>query len=224
MSNKSVPLASCYLFDGLTEEQKQRAIEMLAPLPKRFTSGDCILSAEENQHCLCFIESGRVLVSTSGTNGAVLLTEHKAGACVGAASLFSREQAYPTVVRAASKVAALIIQEKTLENLLSIDPNIALNHIRFLTDKIRFLNDKIDSLSGRDGESKVAKYILLHADNEGLFSPPASMTKIAASLDISRASLYRILDQMERNNLLENTNGIIHIIDTTTLERIANLK
>jgi CRP-like cAMP-binding protein len=224
MSSKGTPFTSCYLFSGLTEAEKEAAIAILSPKVKHFSSGECILSSAQNMPCLCFIESGRVSVSSCSNGGSVLLTQHKEGDCVGAASLFSQGKQYPTVVKAIGRVTALIIGEDALESLLSINAKVALNHIRYLSGKIRFLNDKIDSFSGRDGESRLAKYLLANSNEEGVFTPPVSMTKIAASLDISRASLYRLLDQMEKNHLIENTSGAIRIIDTFTLERIANSK
>lgn len=222
MANKGMPFTACYLFCGLSEQETKRAIAHLAPIKREYASGENILSIEHYTPCLCFIESGTVSVSTCGKGGTVLLTQHKAGDCVGAASLFSQGERYPTIVRAISKVTALIITENAMESLLSVNAKIALNHIRYLTQKIRFLNDKIDSLSGRDGESRLAKYLLLHCDKDGIFVPQISMTKIAATLDISRASLYRLLDQLEQNMLIENKGGIIRIIDSFTLERISN--
>lgn len=224
MAKTSISFSNCYLFSLLNDKETEIAISHLSPRRVKYRTGDIVFSSTSHIPCLCFIEAGAVTVSRCEGGNTVLLSQLSAGDCVGAASLFGAGNSYPTTVQASCPLTLLIVEEKDLESLLSINHKVALAHIRYLSDKIRFLNDKIDSLSGRSSESKLAKYLLCYMDEDGIFRPRFSMTKIAASLDISRASLYRLLDQMEQSGLIENVSGMIKILNKNAIERMANQK
>ncbi len=216
-------LSSCYLFQGMTEEDVSRALLLLSPTRHSFASGEIILNTDDTHHRLYFIESGSVRISRTVDGNPVLLNVAKAGDCFGVASLFGNCEKYPTIVTAKGVTSLQIVEEDALAACFASFPQTALAHIRFLSEKIRFLNDKLDSLSGRSSISKLAKFLTTNADTEtGVVSSPLSMKQIASSLDIGRASLYRLLGQMESSQWILLTDGCIKICDRQSLERLAN--
>lgn len=217
-----ITFSSCYLFSELTKAQTADAISRLGAVRHTYPAGEVILTGDAFAKSLFFVESGTATVTRTVDGNPVLLNLVRAGGCFGAAALFGNCPHYPTTVRAKTRLSLLEIDGEALTALCYAYPQVAMAHIRFLSERIRFLNDKIDSLTGRTSESKLAKFLLTHSDPEGVFCPELTMKNVAASLDIGRASLYRLLSRLSDEGLIRQEGGTIQIINKTLLERLAN--
>jgi CRP-like cAMP-binding protein len=211
---------NCYLFDGLTGEEKNEAYSLLHVHVEEYRNGEVLFSPSIFTPTLVYVLSGSATVKQECEGRQVLLNILKEGDTFGAASLFSDRRSYPTTVRAKGTLKVAVVQEEALQELFLRYPQSALSHIRFLSDRVRFLNDRIDSLSGRDVESKVSKF-LLSAYGKPTLHSNLNMRQVAASLDIGRASLYRLLKKFEERQIITFTNGDITILNIKELERLA---
>lgn len=219
MQNETL-IDSLPLLSGLTREDAAAVKDAVLSVVKEYSSGEVILAEECFSPSLLFVLVGRASVTVRREGKATLLNTLRTGDLFGAASLFGANGCYPTTVTAKGTTRCAVIGEETLVELIRRYPQVGINYIRFLSEKIRFLNERIDTLSGRNVESKLAKF-LLQADGKGALHSHCNMSQLASALDVGRASLYRLLRKMEQNGLITFEGGIIQIVNKIEIERIS---
>ena len=97
-----------------------------------------------------------------------------------------------------------------------------MNYVRFLSDRIRFLNSKIATFTADSAKSKLMRYLVSQAElqnnPEGNVVLPVSCQKLAESLNIGRASLYRAFEQLENDGLIRRSGKAVALY--TTIEGV----
>ncbi len=213
MDKKQIEIISgSQLFSGIDIKY----IDMLTHHPNlmltAFSKGDTIFPKDKG-YGLCILLSG----SAECYNGQTLLNRYKEGDSFGAASLFCDED-YPTKITARSSGNALYIGKEAVEFLIRECPQIAIKYIQFLSGRIHLLNRKIDSFTADNSLKKVAKYI--HSNlSGGKLTLSISLTRLASTLDIGRASLYRALDTLEGNGVIRRNGRNIDLINADNLNK-----
>ena len=197
---------------------KDRAVERLLEDQKiqigTYTDKEEIYAGENYQRCLGFLLRGRADVYQD--SGRVVLNHLGVGSIFGAAALFSTNERYVTRIIAQGRCTAALIAQRDLEEVFFSDFEIARRYMAFLSEKIIFLNEKLDVLTGHNIEGKIAAQLLEGQEN-GIYHVTGSMSRLARTLDISRASLYRVLEDMQRRGILQRREKEIHIYDTDRL-------
>jgi len=89
-----------------------------------------------------------------------------------------------------------------------------------LSDKIRFLNRKIAFFTSGSTEKKLAGYILSLPIENNTVKLDMNMSKLASSLDIGRASLYRAFESLEENCFITRENNLIKITSPEEFKKI----
>lgn len=214
-------LSGCYLFESLGDAQRKAAIEEMTVSIGEFKANETILCGESFSPTLLCVLSGKAEVWRMCEDKHILLNSLGEGDCFGAASMFGSCERFPTTVIAKGQCIAAAISEEALCALFEKYPSAAISHIRFLSNRIRFLNEKLDTLTGRNTESKVSKFVLDHYGKRTLHNG-INMSKVASSLDIGRASLYRQLQNLAARGIISMDGGNIIIRNQNELERLAN--
>ncbi len=215
-----VEFKKCHLIAVLPDDQREAAIELIHPTVAEFPPKSIIFRAEEFAPSFIFILAGNVTVERKEGGKRVLLNKLSSGDSFGAASMFGGEGVFPTRVQAKTNVRIAAVDESSLTELFHAYPAAAVAHIRFLSEKIRFLNRKIAALTGRDAESKVSNYILKTYGKE-TSQGRLNMAQTARFLDLGRASLYRIISQLDDAGIIRYQDGFIEIIKINELERLS---
>lgn len=213
-------VAGCYLFRSVPADEIREAIRSLRVTVADFPADADIFTPRTFSRALVIIIDGEAEVFRETGGKKVLMNVLGPGDVFGAASLFADRVTYPTRVRAKTEMRIASVSERDLKALFAQYPKTALNHIAFLTDRIRFLNDRILDLTGRSAESKVARYLSAEY-GKGTFQTSLSMTKLAVSLDIGRASLYRVLQKMRDMGYIAIEDKEIRVLAPEELERIS---
>ena len=213
-------MASCYLFDGMSPEERRDAISQLHISVAAYPAGTVIVSPDQFVPALYHVISGTLAVTQEKGCTPVLMRLLESGESFGAASLFGCSESYPTTIRSQTAVRVAAITEEALVHLFLHYPEAAIAHIRFLSEKVRFLNERLDATTGRSVESKVSKYLLDTYGKETCHAP-LNMSQVARNLDIGRASLYRLLTQFSGEGLIDFARGQIRILALEKLKRKA---
>lgn len=179
-----------------------------------FAKGDEIGGTDRH---FCLILSGSVLVRGAGT--ALLLNRLTAGDCFGVASLFGSRCGI-TSVTACEKSRLLLFSQDTVEELMRADFTFARNYICFLTDRIGFLNRKIAAFTAGSAEKKLANYLLTLPAENGVLTLPESMVRLAAALDLGRASLYRAFAYLEESGQLTRNGKTVRLTAADEFRKI----
>lgn len=203
-----------FLFDGLHKQQIQEAITAEGCQAFFYQKGEIIFEPEDFQRKLGWIAQGSIRVY----GGQVLLNIIGQGGVFGAAALFGQYAGYSSRILAASDCKILFFSEALIRRLVMDNGQIAVNYVSFLSDRIRFLNRKIATFTADSAKSRLLQYLISQAGQqactEGTITLPVSCQRLAESLNIGRASLYRAFEQLESDGLIRKTGKTVTIYTT----------
>ncbi len=181
-------------------------------------AGEDIYSADNFRHAIGIVLSGTA-VCNSSLNGGVtmrMLSQHE---CFGVAAVFSDDTRYVSYISAKTDCTVLFIPEEVISEAIERIPIFARNYIAFLTTRIQYLNTLVDAYSSPNIEVRLARYIVAYVGGRGV-PFDLNMTALSKSLGIGRASLYRALDELENNKLINRENGKITVTDIDKLKNL----
>lgn len=198
-------LEEMFLFQNLTH------LPDLQQLPPSvdFRRGEDIYAPHEYRKALGVVLRGRAEAVSVRSEKAVLTT-FDTGSIFGAAALFG-DREYVSHIRATTDCRVQFLPESLLREWFVSYPEISLNYIGFLTDRVRFLNGKIAVYTCDGAAGKLYSWLSSNCDDNGEM-PKLSMTKLAATLNIGRTSLYRALDELTEKQLIVYEDGKVRVI------------
>jgi len=201
------------------ETEIQSVMQMLEEQAEILTyQNNGILEGES----LGLVLSGHVVITSEGENGKeIILNIVESAGVFRATGIFSRVGAQPTRIHARGKTKVLIIHTGLLELMLSQSPIILRNYLAFLAERILFLNQKIQTLAGGSVEDRILMYLGDRFNRTGsqTLVLPMKVGELATSLNISRASFYRALDELEANGIIKRSGKTITINMPETLSK-----
>lgn len=202
------------IFQGMTTEETADLLRDRVAVC-RYEKGEEIYSAFSYQKSLGFVISGKAQVLRKGDEGSdVLLNELNPPGSFGAAAVFSSTDSYPTVVRAKSRCVICFLDEEKLEEIFRENFQVTRNYLAFLTDRVNFLTGKIECFTLGTVEERLSFYLQENVTIQGgrrVVQIPSS-TQLASMLGISRASLYRVLEQLEERGALKKEGKAIWLL------------
>ncbi len=199
-----------FLFKNLKEIEIEKIIAQL-PKPLKFKKGEIIYSADTFKNAIGFILKGTAFAVSNNENK-IYLKMFNENMCFGAAAVFGGTENYVSTITAKTDCEILFITEKTLEKIFTNHPKCAINYIAFLSDKVRFLNTKLRVISCVSAEDTILTYLSSVDSANGYANIPENMSLFAKMLGLSRATLYRALDILEKNGSILKENNKIKVI------------
>jgi CRP-like cAMP-binding protein len=218
-------LSRSFLFRGTRPDTLNVALQDVQTERRNFPKGTVIFSRNKFDRAFCVLLAGKISVTKETADGRGLhISTLLPGAYFGAAALFNSSGSFATELTAMTACRIILFPESLLLQLMRYDFAVAENYIRYQSERILFLNEKIASLSAGSAEKRLAHYLLENAQmtENGLLCPlsSVSMSSLANSLNIGRASLYRALDALVRSGAVINQNKDILIQDPALLRQI----
>lgn len=204
-------LSRCPLFRSGGQAVMDRALEQPGCWVEDFPAGAEIYRPDRFHRSLGVVLSGRVRV----TKDALPVSELEAGELFGAAALYTTAVDYATTLTVQVPCRCLFLEEALLDQLLEQNPQLRHNYLAYLTGRIHFLSSRLQFLAAGDTHGRLVRYLLAN-EREGAVACPAA--DLARRLGISRASLYRAFQDLERAGLIVRTGRTIRIPDSTALE------
>lgn len=191
-------LLSCEIFSSLEEQEKQKTAERVECISIK--KGEEI-ALVERLGCLAK-GSARVLVKNTG--GAIM-KKLGTGEIFGCAALFGGDAV--TEIKADSDSVIVCLSANDMTDIFTKNPTVSVEYIKYLSSKIRYLNSRIGDFAPAPAEQKVLGFLKKLSQKQNPIK--MSMTLLAKELGIGRTSLYRALEALENNNLINRTkNGI----------------
>ena len=208
-------LSKLPLFENATAGAIKLALSADDCFIKVFGSGECIYASGESNIALGIILRGKAEVFSADPSKDVLLRTISIGDMVGVSKLFDKEASFNTRVYAKGGARVLFISEEALGQLLENDKTVMYNYIKFMADRIRFLNEKILYYTAGSTERRLALYLTSFGKKTIRLS--ISMTDLAGTLDVGRASLYRAFDKLSEDGYIIRSEKIIVIVNKDQL-------
>ena len=173
-----------------------------------YSKNDIVFSRETYSPVICIIIKGEARVS----KGETVISHLKDGEIFGAAFLYNQSYEFENTVTALTPLKVVIIEKSGVDQLIKCDSSISFNYISYLSERIGFLNDKIEGYTKPNAEEKLMLYIKKNADiNNGKCEISVSMTELSHVLQISRASLYRVIETLENQEKICRNGKKIYI-------------
>jgi CRP/FNR family transcriptional regulator len=210
---KSIPY-----FSGLGHEELEAIRQVV--FQKTAERGEVVLLEGEPGQALFFVASGAVKVfKTSPEGKEQILNIVRPGESFNDVPLFDDG---PNLASAQAMVPVVLygIKKVELKTVLERHPQVALNIIRVLAQRVRQLVSLVEDLSFRHVLSRVAKILLEHASDGTGPRPRLTQQEIAAMAGTAREVVGRSLKALEEEGLIRLERHRIVIANRQALEQL----
>jgi CRP/FNR family cyclic AMP-dependent transcriptional regulator len=210
---KNIPL-----FSELNERDLERIIQIANK--KRYHKDNIILIEEEVGSTMFIILAGRVKISRISDDGReVILSILSDGDFFGEMSLLDGYTRSANVTAIEDSELLVIRREEFLQTLRDY-PQVAINLLKELAQRIRKSDEHIKSLSLQDATGRVASTLLRIAEDSGLFRKgQVEISELPLQQDLanmagtSRETISRVIKSLSEDGYLRKQGGKIIILD-----------
>lgn len=213
-------LQNTFLFRNVRLQDTDKVPPFLGECVCRlYAAGTTVQSAHTPVPGIAVMLKGQAEVLSSLAGTGVRLRYLEAGNIFGAATLYTEGRQYETVIRAVTDCEILLLPEECVKRLICTNAQIAENYIRFLSERICFLNQKMTAFTAGSAEAKLAVYLNgLTTDADGKALLPISLSAVADSLGMGRASLYRALEKFEQSGWIARDGKHLRLLNPVALK------
>ena len=200
------------VFCGMDEAFFPRALE--GARLEGFRAGAVVMAAGERMRALGVIVEGEADVykrRDANAQEGLLMSVLTPSGCFGAATMFLSDAEAATEVRTRRGCKVLFFPEEWLKTLMRENFAFAERYIAYLTERVHFLTGRIESIASPTAAEKLYIYLAQSAQN-GIVRLPHGMRALAGTLSISRASLYRVMEELEAQHRLRRDGNTIYLL------------
>lgn len=195
------------LFKNVRWEDFILAIDEMKITYKTYSQGMIIDDdGPEKKNAIGLIVTGQIHAMKHLISGKTsVLKSIKVGELFGLGNVFGDEIHELSFLEVAVETKVIYIHEKELLKLFT-NEQVLKNYLAYINTKIQYLNMKIDIMSQSSIRDKVIMYIenqQIRHEKSSIVKLDMTKTMLAEYLGVSRASLYRVLDELCDENLLE---------------------
>ncbi|MCF1585694.1 Crp/Fnr family transcriptional regulator [Tetragenococcus koreensis] len=206
------------LSDIYTNEVLTRSIYL------HFTNKLQVIHSSDSLDALFFILIGKVFVTSYSSNGdKVIIDNMKSGEFFGDIELYSGKVSSLHNIVSTPNTIILKIPAKIVRKQLNY-------HIPYLNFMCVKLTEKLTNTSSNysktlllPAKNKLARYITEQFELTQHDDIPFSVKRVSEILGISDRHLRRLIQELEKNELISKTRSHLKIIDLKTLYSLANL-
>ena len=225
MNNLIKSLKKSILFEGVSSNNLEKILSFVDYRLIDLEKEDILFDSYTSTDLIGIILYGKIFVEKILPCGKEVLVFHKStGELFGEVAAFSNAEQYPCNVIAKTKCQVILFKKSELLKMLSCDTQILNNFLYLISSKALYLNHKVESLSYTSVKQRIVHSLIKDFDrNEKIckVTIPFSKKVWASKLNISRSSLYRELESLYNECLIEmESNNTIKILDIDRLYSI----
>lgn len=202
-TNREREIGQFFLFSGFTPSELAD-VEPFLSSAVRYEKGTTIFDPVVFHQSLGLVLLGRILVKSASASHPLVMNRLTAGDVFGAAALFDPDTStYVTELTALDTVVIRYITQDNLRRLFERFPKAAQNYIVFLSGRIRFLNRKLAAVTDGSSVNRLYHYFVSNQNDDGIVVIQGSMKELANRLNMGHSSLYRSLNTLLEEHLIE---------------------
>ena len=210
---KSIPY-----FSGLSPTELDSIKQLV--FEKTADRGEIILLEGERAEALFFVASGAMKVfKTSAEGKEQILNIVRPGESFNDVPVFD-DGLNPASAQAMGPVVLYGLRKSELQVILQNSPQVALNVIKVLAERVRQLVSLVEDLSFRHVIGRVAKILLEHAGDGAGPGPRLTQQEMAAMAGTAREVVSRSLKALEEEGAIRFERHRIIITDKETLKEM----
>lgn len=209
------------MFEGLSEGELSALADIAVSRPQ--PAGRELYQAGEEAHGFYAVVSGRVKVyRTSPAGKEHILHTFGAGETVAEAAVL-QGRTFPASAQVLEDAELLYFPRERFRALLRREPDIALNLLALLAQRLRGFVNKIEALSLRDAPARLAMHLLLLRSMQGGDELRLDLPKgqLAFLLGTIPETLSRVFKQLSQEGLIEVRGSKVLLLDPEGLEELA---
>jgi len=174
---------------------------------KTFPKGKTVFSKNTSEKYIGIIADGTASVKKEH----IVINHLEAGDIFGAVTLYNDCEEFVNDIVAQTECTVVFISKEGVDSLISRSPEFAKRYIKYLSQRIYFLNGKIEEYTAPSAKGKLLAYLERNADG-GRCVLSGKMTELSRQLNLSRASLYRALDELCADGKIEKDGDTISLL------------
>ncbi len=168
---------------------------------KAFKKGDTLFDVNRFSPCMAYVLTGKLMIRQSDTE--MIVKEITKGSFFALLTLYNDSLQFASNIVAAKDSKVIIFSQELIEKCVSKYQRFASNYIHYLHTRMRFMHSQIMVLSMSTPKNSLISYLWNSSAKLGeQFRLEVSYSDLAKKLNMSRSSLYRILDELEAEGLL----------------------
>lgn len=210
-------IKASFLFSQFTDAEFNNFLNGGECYIRDFSKGENIFIGGNGEKSLGVLLSGKATALCSDKGS---LKVFSSGDAFGVADVFNNTSGAPySIMKATSNCRVFFVTKNGVEKLIRANPETAIKYISFLSDRVAFLNRRISTFTSKEAISRMAKYLLDNCD-ENFICKNINFSALAKNLDIGRASLYRVKNELIKLKAISAENKDIIITDRNALKNI----
>lgn len=194
------------LFSKMAPDEFEEIYKQIVLTTMEYEKSDLVGGIYEQQNGIGILLDGKIHAMKYLVSGkSMFLREFNKGDIFGLGSVFQEKDTKLSYMEVIRKTRIVYINEDELMKLFRYE-QILRNYLIFANSKIKYLNHKIEVLSQTSIKDKVLMYIYdqwLVQNQEKKVRFPISKNTLADYLGVSRASLYRVMIELEEEGVLK---------------------
>jgi len=210
---KEVPL-----FSGLSEDQLRKINQI--SVKKKYSKGEVIFNPGEKGEHFFILKSGKVKIFKTAKGKEQIIKIFNRPALFGEAASFTGKN-FPAWAEAIEDSEIMIIPRDKFLELLKEDPEIGMNLLSVMAQRLIHLTNVIESLSLKNALSKVATYILRKSEEIDKIEIPFSTSMASMELGLTKETVSRMLGKLKDLGIIEKTKNRVKIKNVKALKNLA---
>ncbi len=214
-------LRDCFLFQGMPADVAAETLNRPGCTYAAFGAGEALYTPSRFRRAVALLAHGEAAAYKPHASERTVLNTFGPGAVFGVAAVFAPQGRYVAQIEAKKPCRVLFLSQPLLEELFELDIRAAKNYIAYLSGRIRYLNGRIDGFTADSAVEKLALFLWdLYARQGETMVLPCDMTKLSATLDLGRASLYRAFGRLKADGILDRSGKDVFLLDPQGLQAL----
>lgn len=197
------------LFKNCSEEHIENLLKSIDVKQKTYLKDTVASNTLSSKRQIMFMLTGNAKVEQIHTDGSSTFFKRLGpGDVFGILSIFNDEDNYPTHIVFEENSDVLCIEENQVLKLIRLDDSMMRNYLTFFNGQVQYLLNRIALFSQTSAEDRVIRYLEQVKSDSGLKRDIKTKVELSEYLGISRATLYRIIEKLEKQGVLGKENSM----------------
>ena len=190
------------LFNNLSQTTIQTLLSQVPHTIKSYLPRETIFTEVDFNRQLGILLKGEVQIYKTLSTGTELLLKHlNANALLGIGYVWGDAEYFPATIKAVRPCTVLFLPKNSLKKLFSLEPIILDNFLDAMNHSFLYLTNKIEMLALPSAKERLLFVIMESCQTNT--SMPLNKSRLCQELSISRASLYRCLEQLQDEQYIQ---------------------
>jgi len=211
------------LFRGLPQKQLVEIARII--VDRRYEHGEVIFSEGDDANGFFVLLSGRLKIFKLSPEGKEQILHFvEPGDPFAEVAMFAGSH-YPAHAEALKESRAIFFPRAAFEKLITRDPDLAMNMLAILSQRLKYFSRLVEDLSLKEGPQRLAAYLLyLAGTGNSNLTVDLSISKgqLASLLGTIPETLSRILNKMASQGIIEVKGRTMKLLNKDALKSLAS--